>query len=170
MSDFTIISRDGEQIPTFKLFLAFQGKYFEALFRQEPERRQVQLQFEDCYLRRIFHSPFLTKLDDLGVTEILQMLEIAEYLDMEDLSRVIQNFLGKELNLENIEEISNFAMNFAILTELKDSLKVFVRQNILQLDLTKLPKDLLKKIFTVPIDQCPNIKDQHGSMGRFLMI
>ena len=53
-------------------------------------------------------------------------------------------------------------MNFAILTELKDSLKVFVRQNVLQLDLTKLPKDLLKKIFTVPIDQCPHIKDHHG--------
>ena len=102
LSDFTIISRDGEQIPTFKLVLAFQGKYFEALFRQGPERRQVQLQFEDCYLRRIFHSPFLTKLDNLGVTELLQMLEIAEYLDMEDLSRQIQNFLGKELNLENI--------------------------------------------------------------------
>ena len=57
---------------------------------------------------------------------------------------------------------NNFAMNFAILTELKDSLKVFVRQNILQLDLTKLPKDLLKNIFTVPIDHCPHVKDQHG--------
>ena len=162
LSDFTIISRDGEEIPTFKLLLAFQGKYFEALFRHEPEIRQVQLQFEDCYLRRIFHLPFDTEWDTFGDTELLKLLEITEYLNMEELSELIQETLGQNLNLENIEEISNFAMNFAILPQFKNNLGLFLRQNILHLNLTKIPKDLFKEILIVSNSKCPHVKDQHG--------
>ena len=45
LSDFTIIAQNGERIPTFKLLLVIQSKYFEALFRLEPDQKCSQLEF-----------------------------------------------------------------------------------------------------------------------------
>ena len=160
LCDCVIISKEGKEIPTFKLILVIQSKFFEALFRQEPEKKNIQLHFEDLYLRKIFHSPFITHVDNVSVTELLKMLEIADYLQMDELSEVIQKALQKKMKLDNFAEISNVALNFDILPNFKNSLKKFVRQNLLRLDLTKLPKELLKMILNVEPDQCPHLKNE----------
>ena len=107
LCDCVIISKEGKEIPTFKLILVIQSKFFEALFRQEPEKKNIQLHFEDLYLRKIFHSPFITHVDNVSVTELLKMLEIADYLQMDELSEVIQKTLGQKMKLDNFAEISN---------------------------------------------------------------
>merc|ERR1712226_993628 len=56
LADFTIIARNHEEYKSHKLLLAVRSKYFEALFRTEPEKKSVKLDFDGQILEIILKS------------------------------------------------------------------------------------------------------------------
>ena len=87
LADFTIIARNHEEYKSHKLLLAVRSKYFEALFRTEPEKKSVKLDFDGQILEIILKS--LVSIDDglltdFEVEELLRILEASDYLQMED--------------------------------------------------------------------------------------
>ena len=87
LADFTIICQNEQEFKSHKLLLAVRSKYFEALFRQEPLKTSVKLDYEGKIISTLLGSLVSIKHDDfdqLHLEELLQMLEVVDYLQMTD--------------------------------------------------------------------------------------
>ena len=63
LANFTIICNNGKEFKTHKLLLSSRSKYFEAMFRQEPQKSSVKLDFEDQIIEIILNSLVSSNLD-----------------------------------------------------------------------------------------------------------
>ena len=96
--DFTIICNGNVPIQSYKILLAARSKYFEAAFRQEPQITCVTLDFEVSVMKFIVESLVNIDLSHLEVPNLLQLLEAADYLQMDDLMKEIQSHLSKTIS------------------------------------------------------------------------
>ena len=156
--DFTIICNGNVPIQSYKILLAARSKYFEAAFRQEPQTTCATLDFEVSVMKFIIESLVYIDLSHLEVPYLLQLLEAADYLQMDDLMNEVQTHLSKLLNLNNIYDvIENTEMLQAPC--LKEKYYYFVKQNLLHLTLDRIPISVLKILPS--ISSC-HIKDLNG--------
>ena len=162
LSDFIIITENGEKLPTFKLLLAMQSKFFEALFRQEPDKKTIQLNYDHHCLQKLCHCPFMTDIESHEMSELLKMLEISDFLQMDTVSKLLQVKIHQKINIHNVVKVAKFVDCFASFANLKDKMEQFIRQNVLHLDLKELPRSTLKTILIPKAGWCPHIKDEHG--------
>ena len=142
LSDFTIIAENGEKLSTFKLLLAMQSKFFEALFRQEPDKKTIQLNYDHHCLQKLCHCPFMTDIESHEMSELLKMLEISDFLQMDTVSNLLQVKIHQKLSIHNVVEVAKFVDCFASFANLKDKMEQFIRQNVLHLDLSKFQDQL----------------------------
>ena len=166
LADFTIICRNEQEFKSHKLLLAARSKYFEALFRQEPLKTSVKLDYEGKSMSTLLASLVSIKHDDfekLHLEELLQMLEVVDYLQMADCMIETEKVLSeKYLNLENIYDILEFTECFLQnLSLLKEKCGAFVTANWLVIDLKRISKTWIKEIISQP--SC-HIKDSHGRL------
>ena len=160
LSDFTIICENGEELKSHRLLLAARSKYFEALFRQEPNRNSLEINFESSIMQIIINSLISIDLTQLEDEELQKLLEISDYLQMDTLTSEIETTLTNKLTIKNIYDIVDFTENLQV-SKLKSNFTEFIKQNILQLDLKDLPKWNLKTLTLTPTGY---IKDQHGRL------
>ena len=163
LSDFTIVcSPDNVQIQCYKIILAMRSKFFEALFRQENEIKELKVDFGSDLMKVILES--LVTIDDnlrnLDVEVLLQLLQIIDYFQMDELSKEIQILLSEKLSLEKILDIVEIS-EFLHVPHLQANYCQFIKHNLLHLDLTKMPKPLLRKLVSSP--PCL-IKDSYGRL------
>ena len=164
LADFTIVCQNEQEFKSHKLLLAFRSKYFEALFRQEPFKNLVKLDYEGKIISTLLASLVSIKHDDLDklhLEELLQMLEVVDYLQMADCMIETEKVLSeKYLNLENIYDILEFIECFLQnMSVLKEKSSAFVIENWLKIDLKRISKTWIKIIISQP--SC-NIKDPNG--------
>ena len=162
LSDFTIIAENGEKLSTFKLLLAMQSKFFEALFRQEPDKKTIQLNYDHHCLQKLCHCPFMTDIESHEMSELLKMLEISDFLQMDTVSNLLQVKIHQKLSIHNVVEVAKFVDCFASFANLKDKMEQFIRQNVLHLDLKEIPRSTLNTILIPKASWCPHVKDEHG--------
>ena len=170
LADFTIICRNEQEFKSHKLLLAARSKYFEALFRQEPLKTSVKLDYEGKIISTLLASLVSIKHSDfekLHLEDLLQMLEVLDYLQMADCMIETERILsGKYLNLGNIYDILEFTECFLQnLSVLKEKCGAFVIENWLEIDLKRFSKTWIKTIISQP--SC-HIKDPHGRLMSIL--
>ena len=168
--DFTIICQNEQEFKSHKLLLAVRSKYFEALFRQEPLKTSVKLDYEGKIISTLLGSLVSIKHDDfdqLHLEELLQMLEVVDYLQMTDCLIETEIVLSKKyVNLGNIYDILEFTECFLQnLSGLKNHCCAFVIENWLEIDLKRISKTWIKTIISQP--SC-HIKDRHGRLMSIL--
>ena len=168
LTDFTIICQNGTEFKSHKILLAARSKYFEALFRQEPEKSSVNLDFEDHVVEIVLQSLVRSDFNEFQVEELLQLLEVTDFLQMEDCILEIMNVISKKLSLENIYDVIEFSECFQSLSSnFGIQCSRFVKENILQFEnLDKIPKTWLKAL-PLASSSC-HIKDVHGRFLDFL--
>ena len=160
LADFTIYSENGEEIHCHKLLLAARSKYFEALFRQEPQRTNLKMNFEFSVIKAIVKSLVNFDLNQYEENELQSLLEASDYLQMDALTKELESALTKKLCLDNVYDIVEFIDNLQV-DQLKSDCSQFIKQNILQLDLKEIPRNVLKTLTSTPTG---HIKDQHGRL------
>ena len=161
LANFTIICKNGKEFKTHKLLLASRSKYFEAMFRQEPQKSSVKLDFEDQILKIILNSLVSSNLDGFKIEQLIQLLEVSDYLQMEDFTSDVGNYVAKQLNPENIYDIFELSDLFLSLSSpLGEKCAPYVKENLYHIDHEKIPISwfrLLPKF----ANSC-NIKDLYG--------
>ena len=163
LTDFTIICQNGTEFNSHKILLAARSKYFEALFRQEPQKSSVKLDFDDHVVETVLKSLVCSDFNEFLVEDLLQLLEVTDFLQMEDYILEIMSAMSKKLTLENIYDVMEFSecvqslsSNFGM------HCSQFVKENLLNFDLNKIPKTWLKAL---PLASSCHVKDLEG---RFL--
>ena len=162
LADFTIICRNQEEIKTQKLLLAARSKYFQALFRMEPLKTSVELDYDGKIIQILLKSLVVSSnFNELDVNELLELLEVVDYLQMVDCMSETEKMLAEKfVNLENIYDILEFTEHFLqTMTILKDKCCIFVKENWLKIDLKKIAKTWINTIISSP--SC-HVKDSHG--------
>ena len=152
LSDFTIICpSDNIQFQCCKILLAVRSKFFEALFRQEKEIKELKVDFGSELMKIVLESLINVSenLKSLDVEELLQLLQIVDYLQMDELSTEIQTLLSEKLSIENILDIVEISELIEV-PYLRAIYCRFIKHNLMHLDLTKIPRDLLKKLVSSP--------------------
>ena len=140
LANFTIICKNGKEFKTHKLLLASRSKYFEAMFRQEPQKSSVKLDFEDQILEIILKSLVSSNLDGFKMEQLIQLLEVSDYLQMEDFTSEVGNSVAKQLNPENIYHIFELSDLFLSLSSpLGEKCAPYVRENLYHIDHEKIP-------------------------------
>ena len=170
VADFTIVCQNQQEFKSHKLLLAARSKYFEALFRQEPMKSSVKLDYEEKIISTLLASLVSIKQNDFEkfhLEELLQMLEVLDYLQMVDCMSETEIVLSeKYVNLENIYDILEFTEGFLQnLSFLKRKCGEFVIENWLDIDLKRISKTWIKAIISQP--SC-HIKDPHGRLMSIL--
>merc|ERR1712029_864435 len=138
LSDFTIVSQEKQEFKCNRLLLAARSKYYEALFRQEPDKTTSKLAFNGNLLRVILKSLVTAQFDDCNQEELLQLIEVVDFLQMPEMASEIEIILSSQLSLDNIYPIlASTEQYIQGLTVLKHSVALLVKENILSLDLTR---------------------------------
>ena len=88
LSDFKIVCEDGTEFHTFRIFLAARSKYFDALFRYEPEKRILNLPYEGRIMKIIMDSlleiGYNQKAEfDKSIDDFFKVYEAADYFQMD---------------------------------------------------------------------------------------
>ena len=165
LTDFTIICQNnGKEFKTHKLLLAARSKYFEAMFRQEPQKSSVKLDFEDKILEIILKSLVFPNLDDDGfnMEQLIQLLEVSDYLQMENFTSEVGIAVSKQLNQENIYDIFELSELFQSLSSpLGEKCAPYVRENLLEIDHEKIPISWFKLLPKFANNSC-HFKDVQG--------
>ena len=148
------------ELHTHRLLLVVRSKYFEALIRQEPKTTQANLDFEGKDVKIILDnlieiSEDLAKLD---VVQILKLLEITDFLQMEGLTQVFEDQIAIQMTKENIHDIINFTENLH-LPNTHARCNSFVKENIAELDLKLFSRTWLKQLTSLPF---VNAIDKYG--------
>ena len=98
LSDFKIVCDDGTEFHTFRILLAARSKYFDALFRFEPEKRILNLPFEGRIMKIIINS--LLDLDYYyNIDDFFKVYEAADYFQMDTLVAALQEYVVRTLSL-----------------------------------------------------------------------
>jgi hypothetical protein len=111
-SDFQIICSDGSVVKCHKIILASQSRYFEALFRHEPDRNSqelVDISFETVKTVVNFMSTAL--IEPLDEVDAVDLMTAANYLQIEALMYIAAKLLGQKTDFDNCIDVANLAMN-----------------------------------------------------------
>ena len=162
LTDFTIICQNDKEFKTHKLLLAARSKYFEAMFRQEPQKSSVKLDYEDQILEIILKSLVVSSnLNDSNLEQLIQLLEVSDYLQMEDFTSEVGIAVSKQLNQENVYDIFELSDLFQSLSSpLGEKCAPYVRENLLEIDHEKIPISWFK--FLPKFANSCHVKDVHG--------
>ena len=96
LADFTIICRNQEKIKSQKLLLATRSKYFQALFRMEPLKTTVELDYDGKIIQILMKSLVSSNFNKLEVNELLELLEVEDYLQMVDCMSETEKVLAEK--------------------------------------------------------------------------
>ena len=163
LCDFEIECSDGEVIKASKLLLAAKSEYFRILFRQEnaPSKTKYS-QFGSHTMKLIIKASIDVTEDDLEDTNLCEALQVADYFQMKELTKIASNLLEKKVccqnvietleftNLINIQEVEN-----KCLLIIKPQIQKYFEDGILQ----QFSKASLIKIFSKPFHP---LTDKHG--------
>ena len=164
LANFTIVCDNGEQIQCHKLILAARSKYFEAMFRQEPEKSVAYLDFEAWALEitvKSLVSVNENNLEKLQVDELLKLIIVSDYIQIEDLTKEIEILLMNRLNFENIYDIVGVTEVMNV-PNLKSKYCQFIKENVCCLDLKNVPKSILHLMASTPT--IAHVKDRNGKL------
>ena len=164
LANFTIVCENGEQIQCHKLILAARSKYFEAMFRQEPEKSVAYLDFEAWALEitvKSLVSVNENNLEKLQVDELLKLIIVSDYIQIEDLTKEIEILLMNRLNFENIYDIVGVTEVMNV-PNLKSKYCQFIKENVCCLDLKNVPKSILNLMASTPT--IAHVKDRNGKL------
>ena len=172
LSDFTIFCQNGfevEEFKTFRLILIATSKYYETQFRQEPDCRVSNLQFEAEDVRVVMKC--LLRIPEnfgrnLGYKKLLRILEITDYLQMDSLTSFFQLLLSAKFTKENIHEIANCTETFHV-PDLHKKCCVFIREFIPSIEVAKISKTFLQNILvpSLTLDTYKEQDDRHFDFG-----
>ena len=178
LSDFTIICQNSygnpyeknavEEFKTFRLILIATSKYYETQFRQEPDCKVSNLQFEAEDVRVVMKC--LLRIPEnfgrnFGYKKLLRILRITDFLQMDSLTSYFQILLSAKFTKENIHEIANETETFG-LPDLHMKCCVFIREFIPSIDVSKISKTFLQNIL-VPSLKLDTYKDQDDIESHF---
>ena len=112
--DNTSQNQTTSELRTFKLLLVARSKYFEALTRQEPETKVTNLEYDANDVKIILDNlvDMSEDLLKLEVSELLRLLEIADFLQMDILTKVFEELISRQISKENIYYIVKFTEKF----------------------------------------------------------
>ena len=172
LADFTIVCSGGEDLTgadtknhlqTYKLLLIARSKYFEALFRQEPNITTAQLDFDSNLVSVILDNLIKTpKFENFDIYHLMRLLEITDFLQMESFTRFIVLDFNAKLSVKNIVDVISYSQNIHV-PELNLGCYKFVKENISNLKnvLVTIPVQWLKGLSPSPT--C-NGKDEYGRL------
>ena len=172
IADFSIVCSGGKdsdgndtehQFKTYKLLLAARSKYFEALFRQEPNVTTAQLDFKYNLVGVILDNLIKTpNFENFDIYHLMRLLEITEFLQMESFTHFVVVGIGAKLSAANVLDVINYSQNVHV-PELNVGCYRFVKENISKLKsvLATLPVQWLKRLS--PSRTC-NAKDEYGRL------
>ena len=162
-SDFTIVSKDEQIIPCSKILLSARSKYYQALFRQEPSQTTSNLDFDGDVLRFVLSSLVTANFADCSSDQLLELLEVADFLQMPEMLSEIESMFLTHLSMENIYQVMDGTKIFiSSLKRLQSKINKLIKENILFFDLDAVPLDWLSSVSTAPF---ANVR---GKNGRFL--
>ena len=165
MSDFTVVSDELHEFKCNRLLLAARSKYYEALFRQEPDKLSSRLDVPKCLLRVVLDSLVTPQFRDCDLEELLQLLPVVDFLQMPDTLNEIETVLSEKLDLSNIYHImASSEQYFLSLGVLKEKVGLFVQENILSVDLARVSREWINASVSQPITNV-RVKD-----GRYLSV
>ena len=118
----------------------------------------MNLDFEASVIEIVVKSLVSANFKHLEVSELLQLLEISDYLQMEDMINEIEILLSAKLNLFNIYDIVEITELMHV-PNLKSNYYQYIKENILHLNLNNVPKSILKSLSLTP---SIHIKDTDG--------
>ena len=86
---FTIICDGGHEVKSLKFVLAARSKFFMALFRHEPEKKSMKLDFKGPIVQKIVNSfdGFTHRKE--GLDKLFQLFEVANYFQMDHIRKSI---------------------------------------------------------------------------------
>ena len=162
-SDFTIVSKDEQIIPCSKILLSARSKYYQALFRQEPSQTTSNLDFDGDVLRFVISSLVTANFADCSSDQLLELLEVADFLQMPEILSEVETTFLTHLSMENIYQVMDGTKIFiSSLKKLQRKINKLIKENILFFDLDAVPLDWLSSVSTAPF---ANVR---GKNGRFL--
>ena len=102
--DLTVAAADGREVRSSRLVFTSQSEYFNALLRQEPHTKRVQLSYEGEVLRTIFD--FLLAGDlDVDPDNVQEVMETADFLGITGLVTACEREVVVAIDLENCLEV-----------------------------------------------------------------
>ena len=102
-------------------------------------------------------------LQKLEVGQLLRILEIADFLQMESLTKVFEELISNQISKENIYDIVNVTEKFQC-PNINTKCCNFVKENITQLDLKLFSRPWLKTLMSSPVTYS---KDKFGRLLSF---
>ena len=102
--DLTVAAANGQEVISSRLVFTSQSEYFNALLRQEPHTKRVQLSCGGEALRTIFD--FLLGSDlDAGPDNVQEVMETADFLGITGLVTACEREVVVAIDLENCLEV-----------------------------------------------------------------
>ena len=97
----------------------------------------------------------LAKLD---MVQILKLLEVTDFLQIEGLTEVFEDQIPNQITKENIHDIVNVTENLHV-PNTHSRCNIFVKENIIELDLKLFSRTWLKQLTSLPM---VNAIDKYG--------
>ena len=160
LSDFTIVSKDQQKFPCSKLLLSARSKYYQALFRQEPSQTTSNLDYGGDVLRLVLSSLVTVNFEDCSFDQLLELLEVVDFLQMPEMLSEVETTLSEQLNIENIHQVmASNKIYISSLMKIQGRVCQLIKRNILFLDLDSVPEDWLNSVATAPF---ANVRGKNG--------
>ena len=153
LSDWTIVSEEGQRFPCHRLILAARSPAMMAMMTtdmKEKEVRETKVHYNNQVVGA-FLDYFYKGEVPTGVLEanISSFLDLAELYSLERMKAQVEDVAIKTLNIENVIEMFSLADQFNAGT-LKEATKIFILENkkmIGQQDLSQVPQDVMTELF-----------------------
>ena len=178
LSDFKIVCEDGTEFHTFRIFLAARSKYFDALFRYEPEKRILNLPFKGRIMKIIMDSllemGYNQKAEfDKSIDDFFKVYEAADYFQMDTFVTALQDYVfyrcfdyglnrrrDRPKAINDFYKFANFFEKYEI-PKFMDEIACHVKKFFTWFDLKKLPMSILKKLLN------PKLQDHDWSYAYY---
>ena len=174
LNDFKIVCEDGTEFHTFRLLLAAKSKYFDALFRHEPEKRILNLPYEGHIMKIIMDSHLETEEFDKRIDDFFKVYEAADYFQIETIVKALQDYVfyrcfdyglnrrrDRQNTINDFYQFAHFFEKYEI-PKFMDVIACHVKKFLSWFDLKKFPMSILKKLVN------PNLRDYDWSYWYYM--
>jgi len=156
-----------ETVWCHKILLVLRSGYFDGLLRMEPETKSISLpDFSLEVVRAVVKSAIAVDEEELTKVGLIEVLQLADFLQMEHLIKSVSPMISEMLDLTNISDIYNLAQSSYFPDLLQDT-EHFIKENLLMLNndmFTDMNNENLVKFFSTFTQPQTQKVGQHGWM------